>query len=89
MPAALRYTRMGPPTASHPAVQSERAEATELFAATANAMLSARAGGWGLGVGKSAWYSEATSRLELPLSPLSITRLQPSPQARAPSPDLV
>jgi len=39
MPAALRYTRMGPPTLAASAARSERAGASELLSYCANAML--------------------------------------------------
>jgi len=44
MPAALRYTRMGPPTLAVSAARSERAGASELLSHRANAMLDAVVG---------------------------------------------
>jgi hypothetical protein len=44
MPAALRYTRMGPPTLAASAARSERAGASELLIHCANAMLDAVVG---------------------------------------------
>jgi hypothetical protein len=44
MPAALRYTRMGPPTLAASAARSERAGASELPIHCANAMLDAAVG---------------------------------------------
>jgi hypothetical protein len=45
MPAALRYTRMGPPTLAASAVRFERAGASELRRPCANAVLNAGPGG--------------------------------------------
>jgi hypothetical protein len=41
MPAALRYTRMGPPTLAAPAARYERAAASKLQSCFANGVLSA------------------------------------------------
>ena len=47
MPAALRYTRMGPPTLAVSAVRSERAAASKLQSSIANTMLADLARGSG------------------------------------------